>query len=300
MKTSILGIAIASLVLPTSAHAGIAPTDYVESNLAFIMTITYTDPNLRERDHDGSIIRGGEMVYENQWIAERGAVISENYEYGAKMSTERVSNREILQEVVVEGGYDDSIRGWSLKLLTPTDYDSCFCYFDLSESSEEPVKDDFVIVPIGRGGPTILAVKGDQIIEIPMFVETYAEAETARYIESFAYNANTDTETVRKSGAATIMSETYAGLQIGDVALEFASIMNTSERLTPVERGSSIYAWIPRSITLNNIVGSVRETDGYPSIMLPNVEVEEETAVLQGIMRANGGTLMQDDYRMTR
>ncbi len=251
-------MAISALIIQSSVQANI------EHNLTFALTASYSDPTLRERDEDGKVIKGGDLVFFNEWETFRAPVSTYNEEEASKITIQRFSNREILTELIVNGGHDVSIRGWALKLITPSDY----------EEEEE----DFE-------GVSMFAVKGDHVVEIDAEFGSYASAEQFKYSFTSSYNSTTDKSTERESGSARFLEEVFVGMQIGDFLLDFATVVKGSGKLCFFGKGEDRFsAWVPSSLAFTSIVGSGEEASGEDG--------DDEPAVLQGNMRASGGKLL--------
>jgi hypothetical protein len=249
-------MAISALIIQSSVQADI------EHNLTFALTASYSDPALLERDENGTVVRGGDLVFFNEWETSRGSVETYNIEEGSKITVERFSNREILTELIVGGGHDTSISGWALKLITPSDY----------EDEEE----DFA-------GVSMFAVKGDQVVEIDAALDGFAFAVQYGYSYTSSYNADTDKSTERENGSARILEGISVEMQIGDILLDFATVLTRSETLRFFGKGEDRFsAWVPSSLAFTSIVGSGEEAS----------DDDDEPAVLQGNMRASGGKLL--------
>ena len=248
-------LAIGAFVIQSSVQADI------EHNLTFALTASYSDPTLRERDEDGEVIQGGDLVFSNGWETSRPPVTTSNFEEGSKITVERFSNREILTELIVEGGHDTSIRGWALKLITPSDYEEEY----------------FARV-------SMFAVKGDQVVSINAALDRSAFAVQYKYAYTSSYNNNTDKITERESGSAKFLEEVFIEMQIGDFLLDFTTMHSGSETLRLFGTGDDRFSvWIPSTLAFTSIVGSAEaEFD----------DDEDEPAVLQGDMRASGAKLL--------
>lgn len=255
MKKRMIHLAIGAFVIQSSVQADI------EHNLTFALTASYSDPTLRERDEDGKVIQGGDLVFSNEWETSRPPVTTYNFEEGSKITVERFSNREILTELIVEGGHDTSIRGWALKLITPSDY--------------EEDDDDFA-------GVSMFAVKGDQVVPIDADLDSFAFADQYRYSYTESTNEDTGKSAERESGSARIIEEVFVEMQIGDFVLDFATVINVNETLRFFSTGENRFkVWVPSAIAFNTIVGSGEEAS-----------TDDEPAVLQGNMRANGARVL--------
>jgi len=252
----IAGVSICLAVIQPAAHA-----EEFEHNLTFALRASFTDPALRARDENGAFVNPPQLSYSNEWQTQRGDVFSENFEAGTKITVARFSNREILEELIVGGGHDSTIRGWALKLITPEDAD---------EAGDEI---------------SMFAVKGDEYVPIDFVIELGGEAEQERYTYQYTYNEKTDRETVRESGTSRLIAEAMCGISFNDIDVSFSAILNASDTLRTIGRGEdATTVWFPTAIVLASIVGS--GSDGAD-------EEDESPAVVDGSIRAAGARYIQ-------
>lgn len=260
MKKRMIHLAIGAFVIQSSVQADIA------YNMTIAATASYSDPTLRERDENGTVLSGGDLVFENEWTTTRAPITTENYEYGSKITVERLTNREILEELIVNAEHDVSIRGWSLKLATPREYE------DYDDSNAVPY---------------MFAVKGDEVIPIVTVFEDDEEeayADAGNYTYATSYNDNTGADTERESGSERFLTPVSVEIQIGDYSLDFDTILNGSTKLQFFEIGGyRLSEWVASSLAFTSIVGNAEQqyTDAESS--------ENGSAVLQGNIRASGG-----------
>lgn len=263
MKKTIISTALAALVLQSGASADI------ELNVTMGLTASYTEAALRERDENGALVQNGDTVYFNEWETYREPTFTYNIEEGSVIVTERFSNREFLQEFIVEGGIDSTIQGWAIKLRIPS-----------GDSDIQPASQD------ESGDVLMYAVKGDQIEFIDFEIFSNASAEQYRYAYSFSYNESTDRSSERESGSARGLDEVFVAINFNDILLDFSAILGFNDTLRFFGTGEERFSvWIPSAINFSPVVGSGQETD-Y------DYQYDEAPAVLQGRISANGGRLV--------
>lgn len=263
-------LAIGAFAIQSSVQAHIA------YNMTIAATASYSDPTLRERDENGTVLSGGDLVFANEWTTTRAPITTENYEYGSKITVERLTNREILEELIVNAEHDVSIRGWSLKFATP-------CVLLDNPFQNEDYDDSNAV-------PYMFAVKGDMVVPIDTIFEddddeVYADA--GKYTYATSYNESTGANTVRESGSERFLTPVSVEIQIGDFSLNFDAILNGSTKLQFFGIGEERFSeWVASSLAFTAIVGNAEQQYTDPEYS------ENGTAVLQGNMRASGGKLL--------
>lgn len=256
-------LAIGAFVIQSSVEADIA------YNMTIAATASYSDPTLRERDENGKALSGRDLVFANEWTTTRAPITTENYEYGSKITVERLTNREILEELIVNAEHDVSIRGWSLKFATP--------------SQNEDYDDSNAV-------PYMFAVKGDMVVPIDTIFEDDEEeayADAGKYTYATSYNESTGANTERESGSERFLTPVSVEIKVGDFSLDFDAILNGSTKLQFFGIGEERFSeWVASSLAFTAIVGNAEQQYTDPEYS------ENGTAVLQGNMRASGGKLL--------
>ncbi len=115
MKTTPCILALAIAAVPYGAFAHEAPGLASVSPATFVITETRTTPGLPDKDASGIVIKGADLVYENEFTVDTPAKTTDTYEYGSKAIAAKISNKEILTALLEAGAIpSESIIGWSI------------------------------------------------------------------------------------------------------------------------------------------------------------------------------------------
>jgi hypothetical protein len=101
-----------------------SPVLSFEQSVSNQMTTSKTVAALAPRSPAGVIDKNGDKVESNFWTTSKstsGGVLleeTENAEWGVKMVTEKISNKEILEDLIANGDIPGPLSGWSLKIFS--------------------------------------------------------------------------------------------------------------------------------------------------------------------------------------
>lgn len=246
----ILGIGLAA-----GAHCQATGVEF-EQNATFALTANITDPALREKDENGRNVPGGEMVFENEWEIETNTTFTYVYEYASKITRVRVSNREILQELINSGDIEEPLAGWSLRFYdSPGPYDDWQNHHDDDDSG-------------------LYAVKGAQRVKVNIDIGEYGFAEQVRDNYRFTYNFNTERESVSESFNERILAEVFVSMNIGRFFLDFACALNSTEAGRFIRVGDDReFIIVPGAASTSSLVGSIEEDDEEPGVLTGSVRL---------------------------
>lgn len=271
---------------PTLSAQEAMPGTGAEQGVTFAFTETYTDYYLRERDYDtGNVIKDGEFVYENEWYTEKynsnDDLIeeSDNYEYGAKQVTVKISNKEFLVALKDEGYISDP-AGWAVKFVTPgDDPGSEYGRFYAVKTGFEPIDLSEIISTESSG---------------------YADTETEKWSNKTTYKyANddyTETTTQTWSFSSKWMTNLFIEFSFTDSYLFLDGIFNESWSVKSFGKGEEQYwQFVPGAAKFDSGAGSLYYEEEY--------EYEGEwyseyadPSVLKGTISLSAGKLFPDIY----
>lgn len=237
---------------PTLSAQNIGIGTGAEQIVTLIFSETYTDANLKPRDENGKIYND-DLVNENEWYIKKynsnDDLIeeSENYEYGAKQVTVKISNKEFLGALADEGYISDPISGWSVKFVTSgEESDSSSGRFYAVKSGFDPVDLSDIISTYGDG-------------------YAHSEAENWSSKTTYRYTSNGDyTETLSQSWSISSKFMTNLEIQFSffDSYLHLDGIFNESWALKSFGKGEDQYfQFAPGAAKFDNGSGTIHFED---------------------------------------
>lgn len=246
-----------------------------EQVVTLVLSETYTDANLKPRDEDG-IPYNGDLVYESEWYIEKYnsnddlVEESENYEYGAKQVTVKISNVELLTALSDEGLIPELISGWSVKFVTSgEESDSSSGRFYAVKSGFDPVDLSDIISTYGDG---------------------YADSEAEKWSSKTTYKYTSDgdyTETLSQSWSISSKFMTNLEIQFSffDSYIHLDGIFNESWALKSFGKGEEQYfQFAPGAAKFDNGSGTIHFED--------EDEVEwQDPSVIKGSINFSAGKL---------
>lgn len=105
-------ISAAAAMLPFICSAQL-PTDNRAQTVKFTLTESMTVAGLAQKDSTGKPVKGAPATYRNEYSVTKSGQTSQVEEYGSKILTAKISNKEIL-EALVDEEVISSISGWSI------------------------------------------------------------------------------------------------------------------------------------------------------------------------------------------
>lgn len=259
---------------PTLSAQEIGVGTGAEQSVTFAFTETHTDASLKPRDENGKTYND-DLVYENEWSTEKYnrnddlVEESENYEYGSKQVTVKMSNKEFIQALVDYEFITGPITGWSLKLVT---------------SGEVP--------DVTRG--EFYAVKsGLPPVDLSDIISTddngYANTVSEKWSSKTTYkNAEAD-PTVKETWAFSGKGITNFEIEFDfiDGYAELFGILNESWSIKSFGKGDGQYwQYTPSAAKFDNVSGTSRSVEGDQF-----VDEWDYEAVIKGSMSLASGKL---------
>jgi len=242
-------MALASLTAATHAHAD--PGKGTVGNMTIRLVEQFTDPSLPAKDKHGRIITPRFLTYENFFSTSNNNRRVETYEYGSKITTFRISNKEFL-EVLVEEGVIPEIRGWAVVVVEADDEFGIF----IEKRGERPIDvSEFLII------------SGHQS-EAEAFQENY------RFVSTEVFSSGVVTE--RETGNFRAFALVDVSFQAVDVEMELQGMLLETQTLRTFGMGDGRYTqWIPGARNINNITGWLSFDDGwddeFPSVITGSI-----------------------------
>lgn len=241
-RATLAAIATSALISAVSAGEP-SPVLSFEQNVSIQMTTSKTVAALAPRSPAGVIDKNGEKVESNFWTTSKstsGGVLleeTENAEWGVRMVTEKISNKEILEDLIANGDIPGPLSGWSLKIFS-------------SES------DDL------DGAVNLVATKGDLVHQIPFEVEFGAEAVNSSGAETNKTTFNPDgteksfTSKVKSKGNAKL--DLQASLGFSDAGMSIRGIITdaSAAKMVATPNGPQ-FLELPGAGKLGGISGSL-------------------------------------------
>jgi hypothetical protein len=238
-----IGIAIG--LLPLAAYSQ-EPLYSTIQSATFTLTTTWQEAALVPKDDTGKVINGEDLVEENFYSVESPTKTVETYEYGTKMVTEKISNKEILMYLVEEGAIE-SIVGYSLSLIYESD-------------SEEEIR--FVLTKKGTEPVDIsefLSIVDEELVDM-----SYVGVATESYKEVITRIGDNETviETGRGNGKA--FAEIELTLPTYGMTAAGRGVASWADTLKSFGKGADqFYAWIDSAGGIKSLAGSVMYTGYY-------------------------------------
>ena len=275
----------ATIAMPFMAQA--QQFNATSQNMVFALVETYTAPALQlkddsgkpARDENGSIIR--ELTYSNEFSVDtmRGEETLRTvstFEEASKMVTFRISNREIITEIVNELQLG-SITGYSLAFVKGDDDDEDFMYkIELQKRGSDPVDvtSYFDIEPLEGG----------------------AEADVYRSVTTEDFVRETSRTVESGSGRGKQM----IGISINtdDSEISLVGVLSWADTLRNlVDRSSGepepYTFYVPSAWRINAISGTLSLKDDD---QVDSEDDEEGPSVIEGNVTMSAGTLVIRDF----
>jgi hypothetical protein len=212
-------------------------------NSTFALTVTIPLPTLTARDPEGRVLTGQDLKYKNEYTTTKGTIETNVVESGSKMAPFKISNREILEELVSDGVIG-SITGYSITLYT------------IDNETEEA--DTFAYYLTKKGATPI------NITDKISFGPTESEAISATFNERSVTTTNSVTAASLTTYTKTASVKGLYGLNInaGEISVYGNSIFTFSEAYKILGRGAERYgSEVPGASKLGGIIGYISPND---------------------------------------
>lgn len=255
----------ASLTIVSLAAAlGMSAPTYgqvtVSQNVTFALVETYTAPALAAKDESGIAVRGADLVESNSFsVTNARGVTTSTEEYGTKMVTFRISNKEILEDLV-EQGVIENITGYAIQLIGSPD-------------EEGYIDSKFYVVK-----------RGETPIDISEYfsAESGAEAENYNYRSVKVYTPSTETETTTVTGKSSgkELIQLHYSASVGSLEIEGIASWVETYRLVGTDP-DQVSFWLPGAGTVTSIVGSMKDSSSR----------EESDSLIEGRISVTAGVV---------
>lgn len=238
----------------------------ISQNVVFALTETYSAPALPDRNEFGVPIRGAEPVFSNTFsVTNTSGQTMTTTEEGSKMVAARISNKEILLDLVEEKVIE-SIIGYSIQLRGEPDDDG-------------NVDTKFYLV---KRGETPIDIT--EHLSIDESDDSYGEAENYSYRKVEVSAPARETITGRANGKEQV-SLKYAS---SSVEIEMDGIGNWSESYRNLLLGPSLIGfWAPGSGSVTSIAGKLTIKETTPSDDSAPSLIEGKITVGGGVISVN-------------
>lgn len=221
-------------LVPVTCFAQFTATQAV----TFAITETFSAPALPAKNENGAIVANSPLVFENEFSITRSSVTTSTHEYGSKMFTARISNREILLALVDEKVIDN-ITGYSLAFVSSVSANGI---------------DDGKLMCVHRTRPSV-----DVSAYISFDSELEGEATTNITTKITTENSTTATSSNRISGSLSRRERIEISFfKIDDSEHRvLLGLNNSTERThTALVSGTSRTVFVPGTSSITNISGS--------------------------------------------
>lgn len=259
-------IAVCSAVLGMASSAYSQIT--VSQNVTIALVESYTAPALPAKNQSGVAIAGAEPVDFNSFSVTSRGITTNTEESGTKIVTVRISNKQVLEDLV-DVGVIPSITGYSIQLIgTPDESGYVDSRFHLVKRGETPI-DISEYLFVGDGG---------------------ASAENYSYRSVQVVEPARTTVTGKANGKGLI-SLTY---ESSNSTLDMQGVATWSETLRNVGTApNQVAVWMPGSASVTGITGSLAVPSEQPaeSEVVEDVEDDEDDSVLEGRFSVSAGVV---------
>jgi hypothetical protein len=256
-NNTLLATCIAAAITPMLSHA--QQFNATQQSVTFALIETYEAPALQAKGPDGKVLKGEEagLVYENEFSVDnyKGDEIVKSvstFEGGTKMGTFKISNREILQQLV-DDNVIDAITGYSIVVVKTEDGEYEELTFCLSKKGEQlaPISSDYISVSYG----------------VWVGNNAYKSVTTYDYVN--------ETETTVETGKGNGKDLVFVEMNVFDSEIYFGGVLawvDTLKTLTDGISKENYTLWIPSNGKINAISGGLYDDYGD--------EYEDEAASL--------------------
>jgi len=265
-------LCLAASTLPYAASAELATSQTV----TFALTETYSAPALQAKDEDGKLLKDENNktipTYFNEYSVDtkQGLLALKTvntYEYAAKMETAKISNKEILEDLM-EADVIDSIVGYSISFI---------------DTVEDGQLDDdgFYLVKKGAEPISINEHLSVNFSEDPDDIEPFAES--GKYIEVETEDFVNGTTTSVETGSAKFKEAVSISFETPTFTAIITGIGSSGSSVKTFGKGEDAYsADIPTAGKISSASGGLR----YAAI---NSEEYVDDSVLEGSISYGAG-----------
>lgn len=255
---------VSASVFAVTAHA---QQITISQNVVFALTETYSAPALPDRNEVGAPIRGAAPVFSNIFsvTSTNGQITTITTEEGSKMAGARISNKEILLDLVQEKVIQ-SIIGYSIQLRGVVGPDGS-------------VQSKFHVV---KNGETPIDIS--QYLFVESSDDSRGNAKNYSYRKVETNSSSRETITGRANGKEQISLK----YESSSVKIEMDGISNWSETYRNVLAGQSLVSlWAPGPGSVTTITGKLEKKKPTPNVAPgPNV-IEGTVTIGVGLISVN-------------
>lgn len=235
----------------------------VSQNVVFALTETYSAAALPARNETGVPIRGADPVFSNTFsITNTSGQTITTTEEGSKMVAARISNKEILLDLVEEKVIENII-GYSIQLRG------------------EPGDDGTVDTKF------YLVKKGETPLDISEYLSVDASDDSDGEAENYSYRKVEVSSPARETitGRANGKEQISLKYETSSVAIEMDGIGNWSESYRNLLLGQSIVSfWAPGAGSVTSLVGKVTDKEAAP-------DDDSGPSLIEGKITVGGGVI---------
>ncbi len=242
--------ALTAMLAASSLYAGSV------ASVTLRLTESTTAEALLAKDENGKALPAKVPVFENDFSVVTSSQSVTTYEYGSKIVTYKISNKEFLEALRDEIGLIDDIAGWSLVFLTEGD----------------------------QAGVAYISKKGATAIDVSQYLygvtgDEIAIQDTYKYVLTEVFNP--EKITLKETGA-------YKSKELIAVTAEFPSstlivygTLESSGRLQTFGTGELQYSeYIPGAGNMKNLAGTAEFENG------------DETTIVEGSISVAAGKIV--------
>lgn len=270
--------AFAAGLVPLTAYSQSSDERPTIQPVTFALTETYEAPALAPKDEEGKVIKGEDPVWENEYSVEtyKGEDLVKDvytYEYGSKMLTYKISNKEILTDLMNEGVID-SIAGYSISFVSE----------DGGDGGENGGANGFYITKKGEAPIHI-----DDYLSVDDEYGADVATDSYKEVETYDYTKDTETYSVTGKGNGKTLVGVYYETSAYSVYMQ--GVATWSDSLKSFGKGEDqFYAWIPSSGKVSAITGDLDESGDDE---FDNEDEYEDNSLIEGSISLGAGSLFE-------
>lgn len=245
-------ISAAAAMLPLICSAQLPANDTAQT-VKFALTESMTVAGLAQKDSTGKPIKGAPATYSNEYSVTKRGKTTQVEEYGTKILTAKISNKEIL-EALVEEGVISSISDWSI----------------VNVGSGKGVGRTYI-----RSG-LYLSKKGVEPINVSEYISIYhagAEAVASNTIATNTYSGAKDSVSTTEEFAGVANGKTlvsvelnFSGMDAQMQGVQSWAQSSLNRYANPLQGAGSIDA-LTGGVSYYESSPTTRVTEGYDSLL---------------------------------
>lgn len=239
MKLKKMILALAALTAGTSAYGDESDRGTV-ANLTLKLTEYLTDSALFLKNDAGKLVldEGKKKILtdENFYSVESASKIVSTFEYGSKITTYKISNKQFLEALREEEGLIPDIKGWAVVVVQSEEDPSLF----ITKKGEDPID-------------------VSQYLRL-LFLDASAEKVSYKSVETQVISTENSTETETGSFQGKFLVGIKSGFSSS--SLELQGVYDESAILRTFGKGDEKYTqWMHGRRSVNSITGSLKFDD---------------------------------------